>query len=113
MKHIESGKLQAVAIISDVVGPALEGQGLEKAIGALGFELTNTTVVIAPPGVPEDIRKKIQDAVETALKDPDVIKKLSDLGFPVLYESGPDAKKKTMATFDSYGKVIKKLLANR
>lgn len=111
MEHIKAGKLKALAIVSDVVGPALEGLDIPKSKDVLGFELTNTTVVIGPPGIPDDIRAKLQSAVEQALQDPEVIAQVNGLGFPVQYDPGPEAADKTRATYDLYGDIIAKILA--
>jgi tripartite-type tricarboxylate transporter receptor subunit TctC len=111
MEHIKAGDLKALAIVSDVVGPELEGLDIEKSADALGFELTNTTVVIGPPGMPEDVRSTLQSAIEQALQDPEVVKQVNALGFPVQFDPGPEAKEKTMATYDTYGRIIEDLLA--
>lgn len=113
MEHIKAGKLKALAIVPDVVGPGLEGLGLQKTVDALGFELTNATVVIGPPGMPQDIRARLQSAVEQALQEPEVVRRVNSLGFPVQYESGPEAKKKTISTYTLYGDYIRQLLRNR
>jgi tripartite-type tricarboxylate transporter receptor subunit TctC len=113
IEHIRSGDLKALAIVSDVIGPELEDMDLEKSVDALGFELTNTTVVIGPPGMPEDVRMKLQSAVEQALQDPEIVKQVNALGFPVQYGPGPEAKKTTMATYETYGRIIEDLLAEQ
>jgi tripartite-type tricarboxylate transporter receptor subunit TctC len=112
MEHIKAGDLKALAIVSDVVGPELEGLDIEKSVDALGFELTNTTVLIGPPGVPEDVRLTLEAAVEQALQDPEVVKQVNALGFPVQFDPGPKAKEKTMATYETYGRIIEDLLAD-
>ena len=95
MEHIRAGDLKALAIVSDVVGPELEGLDLEKSADALGFELTNTTVLIGPPGIPDDVRSTLQSAVEQAVQDPEVVKQVNALGFPIQFDPGPKAKEQT------------------
>ncbi len=109
LEHVKSGELRAIGIVSDVRGPLLEGLELESSKDVLGFELKNTTVVIAPPGVPEDIRARLEEAMESALADPEVIAQVNALGFPVQYDAGPVARDKTLETSNMFGGVIKKL----
>jgi tripartite-type tricarboxylate transporter receptor subunit TctC len=113
MEHIRAGDLKALAIVSDVVGPELEGLDLEKSADALGFELTNTTVLIGPPGIPDDVRSTLQSAVEQAVQDPEVVKQVNALGFPIQFDPGPKAKEQTMATYATYGDIIEDLLADQ
>ena len=108
-QHVKSGDLRAVGVVSDVLGPHLDGLDLQRSKDALGFELKNTSVVIAPPGLPDDIRTKIDSAIEQALTDPETIEQLNALGFPVQYDSSEDAKAKTMETYEMFGTVIEKL----
>ncbi len=113
MEHIKAGKLKALAIVSDISTPEMDALGIEKSEDILGFALTNTTAVIAPPGLPEAIRAKLDAAVKKALENPETTSKLAKLGLPAAYEPGPQAKDHVMKTYAEYGKVIKRIMARK
>ena len=41
----------------------------------------------APKGLPDDVKSKLLDAIMSALKDPEVAKKLTDPGFEIVASS--------------------------
>lgn len=110
MEHVQAGSMKALGVVSDVSVPALDEMKLEKSQDALGFALINRTVVLAPPGLPEDIRVKLEEAVATAVKAPEVIKQLDQLGLPILYKPGAEALTETTETFNTYGTIIADLM---
>jgi tripartite-type tricarboxylate transporter receptor subunit TctC len=44
----------------------------------------------APAGLPDDIAKKLEAALQKAIEDPEVVKKMNDLGLQTSYLSGKD-----------------------
>ncbi len=80
MGAIAEGKLKAIAVTSkqrfavfpDV--PTFEEQGVK------GFELTGWFGVVAPGGTPRDIVAKLNAAVVAALKDPEVARRIRNVG---------------------------------
>ncbi|MBL8390148.1 MAG: tripartite tricarboxylate transporter substrate binding protein BugD [Hydrogenophaga sp.] len=91
--QIESGRVRAYAVttlkplsgtkqLADL--PTLDGLGLK------GFNLTIWHGLYAPKGTPADVIKKVNDALKVALKDPEFIKRQSDLGAIV---AAPDDKR--------------------
>ncbi len=112
-KHIQAGTVKPIAIISDVSNPQLDALKVPNMRDVFGFELINTTVVIAPPNMPEDIRLVLEGAIKKAVQNPDVIKSLADLDFPVQFSPGPEALKVTQKLHDIYGPVVKKLLESK
>jgi putative tricarboxylic transport membrane protein len=112
-QHIRAGKLKALAIVSDISTPEMDAMNIQKSEDILGFALTNTTAVIAPPGLPEDIRATLEAAVKQALENPDVIQKLNNLGLPPSFEPGPQAKDHVMGTYEKYGRMIKRIMARK
>jgi tripartite-type tricarboxylate transporter receptor subunit TctC len=112
-KHVQAGTVKAIAIISDVSNPELDALKLPNMRDVFGFELVNTTVVIAPPGMPEDIRAKLEGAVKKAVENPAVVQALAKLDFPVQFSTGPDALKVTQKLHGIYGPAVKKLLEKK
>lgn len=78
--HIRDGKLRALGVTSlkrlpflpDV--PTLDEQGLK------GFDVTNWFGIYGPRGTPADVVAKVNAAYNQAVQDPDVLKRLHNLG---------------------------------
>ncbi|HSV83950.1 MAG TPA: tripartite tricarboxylate transporter substrate binding protein [Ramlibacter sp.] len=113
MQHVKAGTLRAIAIVSDVTDPGLEAMKLPRTKDLYGYELVNTTVVIAPPGLPEPIRAKLEGAVKKSVENPEVVKALAALDFPVQFAPGPEALKTTQRISALYQPIVAKLLAAR
>ena len=113
LEHIKAGTLRPLAIVSDVSNDNLEALNLPKMKDLYGFELVNTTVVIAPPGVPENIRSKLEDTIRQAVQKPDVIKRVNDLGFPIQFAPGSQAFAVTKSLHDLYKPVVDRLLEEK
>lgn len=85
--HIKSGKLKALAstgekrsaLLPDV--PTLAESGYKDAV------VYSWQAIGAPKGLPEDVKSKMLDSMMAALKDPEVAKKLTDLGFEIVASS--------------------------
>ncbi len=84
--------------------PTLDEQGLK------GFEVIVWHGVYAPKGTPRDNVMKVNAALQTALKDADVVKRMADLAAEISPASKqtPDAHKAWLASeIDKWGKVIR------
>jgi tripartite-type tricarboxylate transporter receptor subunit TctC len=85
--HIKSGKLKALATTGDKRSallpdvPTLVESGYKDAV------VYSWQAIGAPKGLPEDIKAKVLDSMMSALKDPEVAKKLTDLGFEIVASS--------------------------
>ncbi len=84
--------------------PTLDEQGLK------GFEVVVWHGMYAPKGTPKDVIAKVNAAMQAALKDPDVVKRMGDLAADVtpISKQTPEAHKAWLASeIDKWGKVIK------
>ncbi len=83
--------------------PTLQEQGLS------GFEVTTWHSVIAPPGTAPEAIAKLRQAYSNALKLPDVIRKLEELGAEPA-DLGPDEfVALVQADLKKWGPIVKKL----
>ena len=88
--HIKSGKLKALATTGDKRSallpdvPTLAESGYKDAV------VYSWQAIGAPKGLPEDVKAKVLDSMMSALKDPEVAKKLTDLGFEIVASSPKD-----------------------
>ena len=85
--QIEAGRVKAFAVTT---AKPLSGHKLLKdyptlnEMGLKGFDLSIWHGLYAPKGTPEQVLKKINDALKVALKNPDFIKKQEGLGAVVV-----------------------------
>jgi len=78
LPHVRSGKLKALAVASAKRFPGLpEVPALAESLP--GFEAVAWFGIVAPPGTPPAVAQKVSAGVAEALKQPDVLKRLSDL----------------------------------
>lgn len=76
--HVRAGKLKLLATGSEKRNPRLpDVPALSEMLP--GFESSNWTAVVAPPGTPPAIAQKLSAAIAESLKLPDVAKQLQDL----------------------------------
>jgi tripartite-type tricarboxylate transporter receptor subunit TctC len=84
ISQIQAGKLKAVAITSAKRSPLLPNVPTLAESGVKNAEVYSWQAVAAPKGLPADVRAKIHGAIVASLREPDVSKKLTDMGFEVV-----------------------------
>ncbi|HTM76382.1 MAG TPA: hypothetical protein VL133_01960, partial [Devosia sp.] len=93
--------------------PEMDELGLAKVQDSLGFSIVNRTVLIAPPGLPEDIRAKLEAAMEKVMAQPALIKQVADLGYVAQFKPGAETQAETAEVFAEYGTIIDEILSNQ
>ncbi len=111
LEHVKAGSMKALAIVSDISVPSLDELGIEMTSDVLNFALVNRTVVLAPPGLPEDIQQRLEAAVGEAMQSEALQRQLQDLSFAPNYKSGADALAETTEIHATYGEIIRRLMA--
>ena len=100
--QIEAKKVKAYAVTTPkrLTTPALKDLPTLQESGLKGFEVSIWHGLYAPKGTPADVQKKLNDALKTALKDPEFIKKQEGLGAVVVTDKRmePAEHKKFVAT---------------
>jgi tripartite-type tricarboxylate transporter receptor subunit TctC len=73
-----------------------------------GYDLTAGTArgYSAPAGLPDDVAKKLEAAIEKAIEDPAVVQKMKDLGLQTSYLNGSDYEKFWAGQEDDFKKVL-------
>lgn len=84
ISHVRAGKLRALAITSDKRSPLLPDVPTMAEAGAPGVNVYSWQAVAAPKGLPTDVKKKLHDALMTALKDPGIQQRFVDVGFEIV-----------------------------
>jgi len=103
---LAEGKVRALAVTTPKRSRAFpDVPAIAEAVP--GYEQEGWLGMLAPAGTPKDVLQRIHKAVQEALNDPEVRKRLVDGDFGIVGSSpeefGPFLKKE----FDAYGKIIK------
>jgi len=108
--HINAGKVKLFGVTTKSrIGalpntPSLHEQGLKD------FEVVVWHGVYAPKGSPKPVVDTLTAALQTALKDPEVVKRMKDLGAeitPVSKQTPDGLRTHLSAEIDKWGKVIR------
>jgi tripartite-type tricarboxylate transporter receptor subunit TctC len=81
--HLKDGKLTALAVATDTRLPELPDTPTLSESGLSGFTAANWWGMAAPAGTPEPVIKKLREAVQAALREPDVIARYNAIGIGV------------------------------
>jgi tripartite-type tricarboxylate transporter receptor subunit TctC len=83
MSHIRSGKLRALAVASDKRFPLLPDVPTVAEAGLPGYEATVWWGIVAPAATSVDIVRQLNADTNKVLTDPEIAKKLNELGVVV------------------------------
>ncbi len=83
LPHIKSGKLKAMAVMSDKRVESLPDVPTFAEVGLKDVNNMAWYGLVAPAGLPRDIQQKIHAAAVKTLNDPDIKKRLADGGSTV------------------------------
>lgn len=84
LKHIEAGKLKALAITSTKRSPVLPNVPTLGESGVKNADVYSWQAAAAPKGLPADVKAKLHAAIVAAFKDPAVAKRMTDLGLEIV-----------------------------
>lgn len=104
--HFESGALKPLAVAGTERLRDLPNVPTVQESGYPGFEAYSWIGVFAPAGTPDDIANPLTQAFQTALNDPDVKKRLTDLGFEVVATDGPSVDKYAVEQYERWKKFV-------
>ena len=77
-----------------------------KEAGFSEMDISYSLGFLAPPGLPEDIRKKLEDAVAKAVKDPDYLAKIKEAKAIAMPLNGAEYKKMVTTLYEETKAVI-------
>lgn len=80
IQHVRSGALVPLAVTSDVRSAALPDVPTIAEAGLPEYEASSWFGLFAPAGTPDEIVRQLNEAVVTALNDPDIIPLLEQQG---------------------------------
>ncbi|HKX44485.1 MAG TPA: tripartite tricarboxylate transporter substrate binding protein [Burkholderiaceae bacterium] len=84
LQHINSGKLIALAVTGDKRSPVLPNVPTLIEAGVKGVDVYSWQAIVAPKGLPADVRSKMHAAVVAALNDAQVKQQFSATGIEIV-----------------------------
>jgi tripartite-type tricarboxylate transporter receptor subunit TctC len=88
--HVRGGKMKLLAVTSDKRDPTFPNVPTMAEAGVPGLEVYSWQAFVAPKGLPREVNARLQSALVTSLRDPEVVKKFNDIGFDVVANSSPE-----------------------
>ncbi|KAF7961820.1 ABC transporter substrate-binding protein [Cupriavidus sp. UYMU48A] len=106
--HVQSGKLHALAITSSRRSPALPGvPTVAEAANIPGYEVSAWFGFVAPRKTPDAVVNKLADALAQAVGNPDVARRLAELGMDVAPQSAPAFDRYIAGESGKWSRVLK------
>ncbi|CAG9176576.1 hypothetical protein LMG23992_03315 [Cupriavidus laharis] len=106
--QVQSGKLQALAVTSSRRSAALPGvPTVAEAASIPGYEVGAWFGLVAPRKTPDAVVKKLADAVAQAVANPDMARRLTDLGMDVAPQSAPAFDRYIASESQKWARVLK------
>ena len=84
IEHVKAGKLRALAITSDKRSPLLPDVPTLAEAGVKGVDVYSWQAVVAPKGLPPEVKKSLNEAIVSAVNDPQVRQRFTSVGFEVI-----------------------------
>jgi tripartite-type tricarboxylate transporter receptor subunit TctC len=88
--HVKAGKLKLLAITAAARSPAFPQVPTLAEAGVAGIEVYSWQAFAAPKGLPREVMAKLQPALASALRDPEVTRRFNDIGFEVVANSSAE-----------------------
>lgn len=114
VQHVKAGKLRAFAITSQARSKVLPDVPTMAEAGVANVVVYSWQAILAPKGLPADIKAKVHGAIVAGLKDPSFSSKLTDQGFEVVGNTPEEFSRFQAAEFARWKRVIEvgKITAN-
>jgi len=84
LPHITAGKLRALAVTGDKRSPVLPNVPTLAEAGVKNVNVYSWQAVVAPKGLPADVKTKLHAAILAALADPQTKKRFTEVGFEIV-----------------------------
>lgn len=107
MQHVKSGKLRALAVTTDKRLAAYPDIPTMAEAGVPGYDVVAWHGLIAPKGVPPEIIRKLNDALNAGLSSKEIVAKLEPTGVSPAGGSSQQFGELIRAEIPRYAKVVK------
>jgi tripartite-type tricarboxylate transporter receptor subunit TctC len=106
IEHVRAGKLRALAITSSKRSPLLPDVPTLAEAGVKGVDVYSWQAVVAPKGLPGDVRNQLHAAIVAALNDAQVRQRFTSLGFEIVANTPEQFAAFQQTEFARWKKVI-------
>jgi tripartite-type tricarboxylate transporter receptor subunit TctC len=86
-QHVKAGKMKLLAVTGDKRDPSVPDVPTLTEAGVPGIEVYSWQAFVAPKGLPQSVKARLQPALIAAIKHPDTVKKFTELGFEMVGNS--------------------------
>jgi tripartite-type tricarboxylate transporter receptor subunit TctC len=107
LPHIKGGRLKALAVLGPKRSALLPDVPTMAEAGVTGYALTNWFGLLAPAGTPKETVSKIHGDVTKTLRDPEIQKKIADMGANVVGNSAEEFGAAMRAESAQWAEIIK------
>ena len=107
LPNLQSGKIRALAVSTKKRYAELPNVPTLDEAGVKGFDATIWLGLLAPPGTPKDIVKKLNTTIAKILSTPEARKLMSSAGVDVATSSPEEFGALLQSELDRWGKVVR------
>jgi tripartite-type tricarboxylate transporter receptor subunit TctC len=104
---LQAGKVRALAVTSAKRLPAAPDVPTMQEAGFGGIELDAWFGLVAPAGTPEPVIAKLNGAFVKAVRDPEVVKQITDQGAEAVATTPAEFAAFIASQAEKYGKIVK------
>jgi tripartite-type tricarboxylate transporter receptor subunit TctC len=108
LPHVEAGKLHALAVTGDARSPAVPAVPTFGEAGLAGVTASTYWGVLAPAGTPKPIIDRLAAAFASAMRDPEVVARIEQLGYAPIGGGPADYADNLRSEIEKWGAVIKR-----
>lgn len=106
LPHVRTGRIRALAVTSGA--PLANYPGVPTLASKYpGLEVSGWQGIFVPTGTPRPVVERLNAEFAKALSDPEVARKLSDLGFATIADPIDDAARVFKRDYERYGEIIR------
>jgi tripartite-type tricarboxylate transporter receptor subunit TctC len=110
MQYVKEGKLRILTYLAKEKIPGYEN--IPSLHELYGFSLPNMLGFVGPKGIPEDIRKKLEDALCRSMNNPEFIRAMNQVYAPIIYMDSVKMKQFVDDTLRVTSPILKTLKAS-
>jgi tripartite-type tricarboxylate transporter receptor subunit TctC len=105
--HVKAGRLRALAVTSSKRSSVLPEIPTVEESGVEGFEVSGWYGLLAPTGLAPDLLGRLNNAINHAMRQPDIIKKLANEGIDAITSTPTDFDARIRKDIAKYAAVVK------
>lgn len=109
LPHIRSGALLPLGLTSERPQPLLPDVPSLSSQSLEGFSGASWLALMAPPGLPDDIRQRLDKALRVALEDPATVERLQNVGIDPLYVPADEVSSRIGAETEQWRSLLASL----